>query len=312
MVEVDVFWAYGIGAGFAVAATHQIAASKDRLTEAGWQRFVSSPYAFVNVLYCALLFAPSGAYLLWAFPDWETMQVARDHSSLPAWLVTLFAVTNVSQGILGYWVTAKLIRAGRRYAAFLQVGMGYFGMFFILVHGWDGRGYQRFFSADRAVFESWPHNPSPGVALDRAATWLTSPVALTLAGMAVIVVVLLWIMSGWFKEGHRLAGIHDAPRTAVAVAIVLAFVFVGVLGSAIVASVVIHILGWWLGVPVAALVVWLVALRPRTGLAYLFYDRLRLADASTLQRTSRSCPEGPATADDGSSPLSPALPRRDR
>lgn len=69
MVEVDVFWAYGIGAGFAAAATHQIALSKDRLAGAGWQRFFSSPYAFVTVLYCALLLAPSGAYLLWAFPD---------------------------------------------------------------------------------------------------------------------------------------------------------------------------------------------------------------------------------------------------
>ena len=292
MVEVDVFWAYGIGAGFAAAATHQIAASKDRLSEAGWQRFVSSPYAFVTVLYCALLFAPSGAYLLWAFPDWETMQVARDHSSLPAWLVTLFAVTNVSQGILGYWVTAKLIRAGRRYAAFLQVGIGYFGMFFILVHGWDGRGYQRFFSADRAVFESWPHNPPPGEALDRAATWLTSPVALTLAGMSVIVVVLLWIMAAWFKEGHRLAGIHDAPATAAAVAIVLAFVFVGALGSTIVASVLIHLLHWWIGVPVAAVFVWLAVVRPRTGLAYLFFDRLRLADASSLRGDREIRPTG--------------------
>jgi len=213
------------------------------------------PYLFVTVLYCALLFAPSGAYLLWAFPDWETMQVASDHTSLPAWLVTLFAMTNVSQGILGYWVTSKLVRAGRRYAAFLQVGVGYFGMFFILVHGWDGRGYQRFFSADRAEFESWPRNPSIGEAAQRAASWLTSPVALTLAGMSVIVIVLLWIMSAWFKEGRRLAGIHDAPATAAAVAIVLCFVFVGALGSAIAASVLIHLLGWWIGVPVAALVV---------------------------------------------------------
>ena len=55
---------------------------------------------------------------------------------------------------MGYWVTAELIRAGRRYAAFLQVGLGYFEMLFILVHGWDGRGYQRFFSKDQAVFGS--------------------------------------------------------------------------------------------------------------------------------------------------------------
>lgn len=287
MVEVDVFWAYGLGAGFAAAATHQIALSKDRPTgaaELGWQRYFSSPYFTVTVLYCALLFAPSGAYLLWAFPDWETMQVARDHSSLPAWLVTLFAITNVSQGILGYWVTAKLIRAGRRYAAFLQVGVGYFGMFFILVHGWDGRGYQRFFSADRAVFESWPHHPSVGDVLERAGRWLTSPVALTLAGMSVIVVVLLWIMSAWLKGGRQLAGIHDAPGTAAVVSVFLGFVFAGALGSAIVSSVLIHLLGWWIGVPVAAVVVWLVAVRPRTGVAYLFFDRLRIADAQAQVR----------------------------
>lgn len=287
MVEVDVFWAYGLGAGLAAAATHQIALSKDRppgAAELGWQRYFSSPYFTVTVLYCALLFAPSGAYLLWAFPDWETMQVARDHSSLPAWLVTLFAITNVSQGILGYWVTAKLIRARRRYAAFLQAGVGYFGMFFILVHGWDGRGYQRFFSADRVVFESWPHNPSFGEALDRAGRWLTSPVALTLAGMSVIVLVLLWIMSAWLKDGYRLTGFHDAPGTATIVGAYLGAVFVGALGSAIVASVLIHLLGWWIGVPVAAVVVWLLAVRPRTGIAYLFFDRLRIADATAHLR----------------------------
>jgi hypothetical protein len=282
MVEVDVFWAYGLGAGFAAAATQQIARSKDRpsgAAERGWQRYFSSPYFTVTALYCALLFAPSGAYLLWAFPDWETMQVARDHASLSAWLVALFAITNVSQGIVGYWVTAKLIRDGRRYAAFLQVGLAYFGMFFILVHGWDGRGYQRFLSADRAVFASWPRDPAFGDAMDRASRWLTSPVALTLAGMSVIVVVLLWIMSAWLKEGYRLAGTAATPGTATLVGTVLGLVFVGALGSAIASSVLIHLLGWWIGVPFAAVVIWLVVLRPRTGLAYVFFERLRLAGA---------------------------------
>jgi hypothetical protein len=231
----------------------------------------------VTLLYCALLFAPSGAYLLWAFPDWETMQVAQTHASLPAWLVTLFAATNVSQGILGYWVTAKLIRSGRRYAAFLQVALGYFGMFFILVHGWDGRGYQRFFSADRAVFASWPTSPTFSDALSRASRWLTSPVALTLAGMSVIVIVLLWIMVVWVKEGYQLAGLDNTVGSTTIVALVLGLVFAGALSSAIVASVLIHLLGWWIGTPVAAAVVWLVVVRPGSGLAYLFFGRLRLS-----------------------------------
>ena len=290
MVEVDVFWAYGLGAGFAAAATHQIALGKDRPSGAatvGWQRYVSSPYFTVAVLYCAMMFAPSGAYLLWAFPDWETMQVAHSHTSLPAWLVTLFAFTNVSQGILGYWVTAKLIRAGRRYAALLQVALGYFGMFFILVHGWDGRGYERFFSANRSEFESWPSNPSFGDAASRAGHWLTSPVALTLAGMSVIVVVLLWIMSGWLKEGYRLAGLHNTAGTGTIVAMILGLVFVATLGSAIAASILIHLLGWWIGVPLAAAVVWLVAARPRTGLAYLFFGRLHLTQAKATAYDER-------------------------
>ena len=65
MVEVDVFWAYGIGAGFAAAATHQIArAERDAVGPSGWPRWFT-PYFTVTVLYCAMLFAPSGVYLLW-------------------------------------------------------------------------------------------------------------------------------------------------------------------------------------------------------------------------------------------------------
>src|SRR6266487_4164235 len=147
MVQVDVFWSYGIGAGFAAAAAHHLRAPAAPAVGNRPGRW-SDPYLLTTVLYCGLLFAPSGIWLLWGFPDWETMQVARDHAVLPAWLVALFAVTNVSQGLLGYWVGRRLVESGRTYAAFLQAGVGYLGMFFILVHGWDGRGYQRFFSAD--------------------------------------------------------------------------------------------------------------------------------------------------------------------
>jgi hypothetical protein len=282
MVEVDVFWSYAIGAGMAVAATHQLAKSDAEDTRAD-RRWWTSPYWVATVLYCALLFAPSGVYLLWAFPDWETMQVAHNHASLPAWLVTAFVVTIVTQGMLGYWVSERLIRAGHRYAALLQVGLGYFGMFFILVHGWDGRGYQRFFSADRNVFESWPRDPSPGEALQRVGDWLTSPVALTLAGMSVIVVVLLAMMAAWLQEGYRLAGISPAPSPPVIVAVLLGAVFVVVLGSAIAASVLIHLLGWWIGVPVAAGLLWVAALGPRFALGRQIFALLKLCAEPTSE-----------------------------
>jgi hypothetical protein len=282
MVQVDVFWSYAIGAGFAVAATRHIArsAATSRSTADRWQR-LNSPYWVATVLYCALLFAPSGVYLLWAFPDWETMQVAHNHASLPAWLVTIFAITNITQGMLGYWVAARLIRSGHRYAAFLQAGLGYFGMFFILVHGWDGRGYQRFFSADREVFQAWPRSPSIGEALDRIGRWFTSPVALTLAGMSVIVFVLLWMMCDWLRDGYRQDDVVGGPTAPVIVGVTLGSVFVVTLGSAIAASVLIHLLGWWIGVPAAMALIWFGVVWPRTGVAYRLFQFLQLADESS-------------------------------
>jgi hypothetical protein len=292
MVQVDVFWSYAIGAGFAVAATRQIAAARrSESTAAGsapnrWARF-STPHRAVTLLYCAVLFAASGIYLLWAFPDWETMQVASDHESLPAWLVTLFAVTNVTQGLLGYWVAERLILAGHRYAAFLQAGLGYFAMFFILVHGWDGRGYQRFFSADQETFRTWPADPSFGEAVDRVVRWLTSPVAMTLAGMSVIVIVLMWVLFDSLREGYRLAGVDREPAPLVIAATLLSAVFGVCLLSAVAASLLIHLLGWWIGVPIAAAVIWVVVVWPRTGIGYRLFRVLRLDDSRSAESAQR-------------------------
>src|SRR5512139_2840722 len=92
MVQVDVFWSYGLGAGFALAAAHQL----KRRTESGMERqplpdsgepggLLTDPYFAGAILFCAAIFGPSGAWLLWGFPNWETMQVGSH--SMPAWLV---------------------------------------------------------------------------------------------------------------------------------------------------------------------------------------------------------------------------------
>lgn len=276
MVQVDVLWSYAIGASFATAAAHRIGRGAGAPESPGRR---SDPYLMSTVLYCSVLFAPSGAWLLWGFPDWETMQVADGHGSLPAWLVALFAATNVSQGVLGYLVAARLIAAGRVYAAYLQAGAGYFGMFFLLVHGWDGRGYQRFFSADRDVFASWPERPGVGEALTRMGDWLVSPVALTLYGMgAVLVPVMLGAMVSLLRTGGHDPGVGEGPgRVRVALA-VLGAVFVVALGGAVVSSVLVHLLGWWLGVPAAASFVAVAVVRRGTGAAHRAFALLRLPD----------------------------------
>jgi hypothetical protein len=69
--------------------------------------------------------------------------------------VSGFTITNVTQGILGYWVTYNLLSRGKCYKAALQTVMAYTGFWFILVNGWDKSGYKRFFSRNREAFENW-------------------------------------------------------------------------------------------------------------------------------------------------------------
>jgi len=264
MVQVDVFWAYSIGAGFAVAASHELIAAPRR-------RLLEDPRLASTLLYCGLLFAPSGAWLLWGFPDWETMQVASSHAALPPWLVALFAATNIGQGALGYWVARRLIHAGRVYAAYLQAGIGYLAMFFILVHGWDGTGYQRFFSPDRASFATW----SEQNLTHHIGQWLGSPVALTLYGMgALLIPAMLALMLSSVQSGHRTVGVCRNPIGLVA-AVLIAVLGIA-LGSAVVASMLVHVAGWWLGIPTAAALIYLVVGRRRNGLAYLLFRYLAL------------------------------------
>ena len=272
MVQVDVFWSYGIGSTFALAAARQLRARAQAPPASGaddaparW----TDPYLLRTLLFLALVFVPSGVYLVWGYPSWETMHAGD--KSMPAWLVTLFAATNVTQGILGYLVTQWLLVRGRSYLAYLQMIAGYLGMFFILVHGWDGTGYQRFFSETRADFLAWDGD---------WVAWLTSGVATSLYVMgAILVPVLLAMASRWHVDGYRLdpvpAGWPRPGRTALA-ALMLTTIFAVALPIGIAAHLVIE----WAGGPVGAIVAVALAaaaLSP-AGPAHWLYRRLALPD----------------------------------
>ncbi|MEW5735150.1 MAG: hypothetical protein AB1921_09865 [Thermodesulfobacteriota bacterium] len=197
MVQVDVFWSYALGASFATAACRQL--SKEDKPFAN--KFFSS-----TVLFLACLFAPSGVYLLWQFPHWETMQVATCRDDLPAWLVTAFAVTNITQGVLGFWISYHFIRQKRFFAASMQIFLGYFFMVFILLYGWDGTGWQRFLY-DATVNGGILWKPGMHMGLG----FLKSNVALTLLGMGVAIVPALYLpMIAWIRTGLY----HDPDITA--------------------------------------------------------------------------------------------------
>jgi hypothetical protein len=104
MVQVDVFWAYGFGASLALAAGPKLAAVKKPL---------ESRYMVWAVLFLALFWSPTGMLLLIRHPSWETMQAAENFYSMSEFLVLAFGITNVTQGVLGFWVGSRLVQAGK-------------------------------------------------------------------------------------------------------------------------------------------------------------------------------------------------------
>jgi hypothetical protein len=301
MVQVDVFWAYGIGSGMAVAASRQLRArmaaprdSADLREGARVQHLWQTPYFVGTLLFLALLFAPSGFYLLWEFPSWETMH-AGDRS-LPGWLVATFAITNVTQGLLGFWVVDWLLARGRLYLAYLQPIIAYYGMFLILVHGWDGKGYQRFFSETAADFRAWDGDWT---------AWLGSDVALTLYGMgAILIPVLCAFVVRWQLEGYRIGGnfapARRPPGAAGVLGLLLASIFGVALGSAIADSLLIHALGPVLGPVAFVALAWLMVVRPG-GLAWRLFRANALDDAAPVQAWSGE--SAPAHGEAGRSAL---------
>jgi len=267
MVQVDIFWTYALGASFAACAGRQLQARAAK----GESPFYT-PYYLRTLLFLSILFVPSGVCLLWAFPGWETM-FAGDRN-LPAWLVTLFCVTNITQGILGYWVAYKLVEKGKFYWAHLQWVFGYLCMFFILVHGWDGTGWRRFFYAGDV--EQW----RAGVEFPLWA-FAYSKVAMTLYlfGVLMLPVMFAW-MSRWTREGYALGEVD--PRRAQAndprrvIRLFLRVLFLTTLGSAIAASVLIRLCGWFWGAAAFAVLFALLAVR-RGGLLHRQIHDITLA-----------------------------------
>ncbi|MDP1829652.1 MAG: hypothetical protein Q8L48_40680 [Archangium sp.] len=246
MVQVDVFWSYGIGAGLGLASAASTRVEKVR------------DHAFQTLLFLAIVFAPSGFVLLWNFPSWETMHVGtRD---LPGWLVALFGVTNITQGLLGFAVARWLCARGRAFSAYLHWVGGYFGMFFILVHGWDGSGYQRFFSPTREALTGWTWST--------AAAWLTSPVAITLMVMGVVLIPwLVGLTVSWLRESGR------APGAAALSASVLGLLVIGLPAIAITSSVMVRqagVVGGLLG----TVALFGVLCAPRFGLLRRHFESL--------------------------------------
>ncbi len=189
MIQVDFFWAYAFGATFAFAACRQI-----REETCKWYE---SKYFTWTIFYLSIFFAPSGVWLLQNHTSWETMQFWNAYNDIPPLLVLVFSITNVLDGIIAYYICHRFIKKGNYYYAGLQVILGYFIMFFILAHGWDGQGFDRFFY-DRAANNDVAWTAGAGEMF----VWLTSSVAIALYVMGVLILPpMFYFAVKWMREG---------------------------------------------------------------------------------------------------------------
>lgn len=260
MVQVDIIWGYAFGATFAASAARQLYRE---------ERAFSNPVFTYNLLFLATLFAPSGIYLLWQFPHWETMQLADKHTDIPAWLVVLFAITNVTQGILGYWIGYRFIRKGRFYAAHLNWIIAWFLFWSFLVLGWDGTGWQRFLydpTVNNGVL--WSPGMHQGLGFFSSNVFLTLAVMGVFIGPALTIPVARWIRTGIEKdpevpkEQTPAAGgiVFWALAGTFGLTLVLA-VLQGILVTQLARAAGSVLLGYLIGVPVFWFLLWLLLLR---------------------------------------------------
>lgn len=271
-IQAALFWAYAVGATFALAAGRQLQVW-ERINAGEGPRTRSraaNPYLALTVLFAAVLMVPTGLFLLWQNPSWSTMHVADSHEGVWAGFVLCYAGGIPVAAVLGFLAAQVLVLVGAGYWAYLQCVGGYFLLFGTLVHGWDGSGYERFLSPGARDWADWPQDSVVNNALD----FLTSGtfLALLVFGAAVIGTMLMTEI-GWLLEGWSLPGadadrkVHRVLAIAIAAAGVYGLPFLG----AVTASVLVRVLGGWLGLPLFAVLAG-VALLPGRSPVRRLYD----------------------------------------
>ncbi|KAG0057248.1 hypothetical protein BGZ83_000661, partial [Gryganskiella cystojenkinii] len=135
MLEVDVFWSFSFGAAFAACSAGSL-----RHQELFWL----TPSFVYTLLFLSLIFAPSGLYLLWDNPGWESMYLLGDKNDMHAILPTTFAFTNVLLGIIGYYVTYRKIRTTRHEPRLNMSINKYWVHAYTCFNAILGMGYNRF------------------------------------------------------------------------------------------------------------------------------------------------------------------------
>jgi hypothetical protein len=212
------------------------------------------------------------------------MQVAKTMKDIPAWLVTLFAVTNVTQGILGYWITVKLLKKKNYYGAHANWMWSWILFWFILVCGWDCTGYQRFLY-DMSMFngELWSPGKHMGVGFLLSNVWLTLVIMAVFFGPMLIHGFIKFTRDGAKMDPSIKP--NEVPNAITILAVYFGAQWVVCLGLAIVAALMVMglrnvtgstLLGYLVGVPLFIILAQLLLFRrgmPMQKIARMLYIR---------------------------------------
>lgn len=173
MLQPDLFFAYGLAGGLAVAG-------RKKLTEAP-SPFLTK-YFLGLCLWLSVFYVPQVLYLVWRFPGWESMFVAKSLSDYPPWFMSVYSVATIIMGALGFYITWLFLRKGRLGMARAQAALGIGAAVFMILVGWDGTGWKRLFYTGTGA--EW----AAGVAYPPL-DWFKSPIVLTLLWLETIVMV---------------------------------------------------------------------------------------------------------------------------
>jgi len=180
MIQVDVFWSFATGCLFAFSAYHKL---KEENTP------FENRYFVYTVLYLSFLFSPSGTYLLNRFPGWETM-MCFDRNIHAIW-PTLFTLTNVLLGVIGFYISWVLIKSNRHLVA-LSLGVLSFAIMFAIL----GFGYARFLYI--GTTEQWRQ----GITFPLQ-SWFHSEVFYTLCVMGIAILPAIYYpMFAWPQRSY--------------------------------------------------------------------------------------------------------------
>ncbi|KAF9173712.1 hypothetical protein BGX21_011038 [Mortierella sp. AD011] len=196
MIEVDVFWSFSFGAIFAATSAGSL---KNEAV------FWLTPSFVYTLLFLSLIFAPSGLYLLWDNPGWESMFLLGDKNDIHALLPTIFAFTNVLLGVIGYYVTYCKIR---KYRTAAKLPMSYHKYW---IHAYTcfcailGMGYNRFmYPSDYVAWRADVQYP--------LTAFFTSRIFFTLLAMGVVLIPAAYIPCFLWMKNQTLTAPGDKSR----------------------------------------------------------------------------------------------------